>query len=65
MVKALTEKMINSREEKDQNVRNGTSLRFYMVTGVSATPMPTPITQPPRRTPQSFHEPRLDSVMKL
>ena len=64
MVKAATEKMTNIKEENDQNVRNiGTSLRSDMLTGVSANPMPTPNTQLPRRSPQSFHEPQMDNVM--
>ena len=38
MVKAVTEKMTNSKKENDQNVRNiGTSLRSDMLTGSQRT----------------------------
>ena len=64
MVRAITEKMTNGREDNDQYVRNiETSLRFDMVTGVSVNPIPTPNTQQRRRAPQSFNEPQMDDVM--
>ena len=64
MVKALTEKMSISTEEKGQSVRNDeTSLRSDMVTGVSANPIPTSNIQQPRRTSQSFHKAQMDDVM--
>ena len=63
MVKTLTEKITNSREENGQNVRNNeTSLLSDMETRVLKNRMPTPNTQLPRRTPQSFHEPQIDVV---
>ena len=54
IVRALTDKITNSREENGKDVLNpGTSTRSDMVTGVSANPLPTPNAQPPRRTPHS------------
>ena len=62
IVKALTEKMTNYREENDQNDHNfRMSPRSDMVTGVSANSKPTPTLQQPHRTPlptPALHEAR-------
>ena len=64
IVKALTDRLSNSREENYRDVLNSeTSARSDMVTGVLANPPPTPNTQPPRRTPHSLLDPQLGEVM--
>ena len=64
IVRALTDKMSNSREENYRDVHNSeTSVRSDMVTGVLANPPPTPNTQPPRRTPPSLLDPQMGDVM--
>ena len=64
IVRALTEKISTSKEGNHHDVLNSeTSTRSYMVTGVSANPMPSPNAQPPRRTLPSFHSPQIDDVM--
>ena len=78
MVKVLTEKITNNREENSQSVQNvETSRRSDMVKGVSANPIPTSNLLQPRRTlstpnihqrrgtPQQFHEPQIDDVMTV
>ena len=76
MVRALTEKVANSREESDPNVRNFRTLPHSdMVTGVSTNSITAPNLQQRRRTPptpvvhharghtQCITEPRMDDVM--
>ena len=64
IVKALTDRLSNSREENNRDVLNSeTSARSDMVTGVLANPPPTPNTQPPRRTPHSLLDPQMGEVM--
>ena len=76
MVRALFEKVTNSREENDPNVRNFKSLPHSdIVTGLSTNLMPAPNLQQPRRTPptpvvhharghtQSITEPQMEDVM--
>ena len=63
-MRALTDKVPNSREENGRDVLNSvTSTRSDMVTGVSANPPPTPNAQPLRRTPHSRHDPQMGDVM--
>ena len=64
IVKALTDRLWNSREENNRDALNPeTSTRSDMVTGVLANPPPTPNTQPPRRTPHSLLDPQMGEVM--
>ena len=60
MVRALTVKGTNSREEDDQKVyKFGTSVRSDMVTGVSAKSTPIPILH---QLPQTLQYTRLEDV---
>ena len=64
IVRALTDKISNSREENYRDAHNSkTSVRSDMMTGVLANPPPTPNTQPPRRTPPSLLDPQMGDVM--
>ena len=64
IVRALTDRLSNSREENNRDVLNSeTSARSDMVTGVLANPPPIPNTQPPRRTPHSLLDPQMGEVM--
>ena len=64
IVRALTDKIPNSREENSRDVSSPeTSTRSDMVTGVSANPLPTPNAQPPRTTPHSLQDPQMGDVM--
>ena len=53
IVRALTDKLANSREENGRDALNSETSTHsdMMVTGVSANPLSTPNAQPPRRTP--------------